>query len=225
MKKILAILVIIAVAVASAQSTKSSTTLDAASCFAIKGINSLQVERVGEKDYLILRTGMEFINFTDKVLGADKKQDICLKDLKVTVYLKDMTEKVEKTETINEEDGVIEINDEDVREIIGKLNIKKDFIIGKDGLKTVLPIAMNRITLDAEKKEINNPAFETFMRFFNLMNADLAVREKYRIVFKGTCQVAVKGENTAWLWASSPINYEWKLKPTNDNKYLLQIEE
>ncbi len=224
MKKILAIMVLIAVTAAYAQpATKAATTLDAASCFAIEGITNLKVVR-GKKDYLVLQTGMKFNNFTDKVLGADKKQDIILKELNVTVYLKDLRKKTTINDDISDDGTFIIDGNEDLVKI-GKLKINKDFKIGKDGLEVTLPIAMDQITINGNKKDINDEAFDKFMSFFNLMNAPLAEREEHRIVFKGTCKVTVKGENTALLWSESPINYEWKLKPNNDNKYLLKIEE
>lgn len=222
MKKILAILVLTAVAVAYAQQgAKSSTTLDAASCFKVEGITSLQVER-GPEDYLILHTDMKFENFTDMVLGDDKKQEIWLKDLDVTVSLTDTTTPPSQTRKLV--DGKMVVTTEYSKVKIGKVAFD-DFIIPKSGLSTVLPIAMDQVTKDGGKKEIINPTFDKFVMFFNLMNGTPKQRETARIVFEGTCKVAIKGENNTWMWAPTPINFVWLLKPENTNTYILKIVE
>lgn len=220
MKKILVTLVFATVMAAYAQqSAKSSTTLDAASCFRIDGISSLYVER-GPEDYMILRSNMTFVNFTDKVLGTDKKQDIRLKDLDVTVYLTDTTQQPKRTEKIV--NGKLVVSVEYPQEKIGMLKVEDDFIIPKDGITSVFSIAMDQLTKDGNKTEIINPSFDKFVRFFNLMNAVPAKRETSRIVFQGTCKVAVRGENGTWLWASESINFEWPLKPYSKNEYILE---
>lgn len=220
MKKILAILVLIAVTAAYAQQgAKSATTLDAASCFRIDGISSLKVER-GPEDYMILRSNMTFVNFTDKILGTDKKQDIRLKDLDVTVYLTDTTKEPTRTEKIV--NGKLVVSVEYPQEQIGMLKVEDDFIIPKNGITSVFSIAMDQLTKDGNKTEIINPSFDKFVRFFNLMNAVPSKRETSRIVFKGVCKVAVRGENGTWLWASEPINFEWPLKPNSKNEYILE---
>ncbi len=219
MKKLLLALVLSVAAVAFAQ--KSSTTLDAATCFEIEGISALQVGR-GPQDYLILNSAITFDNFTDKILGANKKQDIRLKDLDVTISLTDASKPMKKLEKIV--DGKIIITYEMEKIKVGKVAFE-EFIIPKSGISTVVPIAVDQVTKGGNGVEINNVTFDKLMLFFNLLNGTPEQRKNSRIIFEGTCKVAVKGENNAWMWAPTPINFEWKLKPSNENNYLLEITE
>lgn len=223
MKKILAIMVLIAVTAAYAQQgTKAATTLDAASCFKVEGISSLHVKR-GPQDYLILNSNMTFENFTDKVFGADKKQEIWLKDLDVTVWLTDATKPPKQTERIVDGKMVI-ITTEYEKVKVGKVAFD-DFIIPKNGLSTTLPIAMDQVTKDGNLKDINNPTFNKLTLFFNLLNGTPKERENARMLFEGTCKVAIKGENNSWMWAKESVNFVWLLKPENTNSYLLKNVE
>ena len=203
------------------QGGRSSTTLDAASCFKVEGISSLHVKR-GPQDYLVLYSNMTFDNFTDKVLGADKKQEIWLKDLDVTVWLTNAMIPPKQREMIV--DGKTVVTTEIAKIKIGKVAFD-DFIIPKNGLSTTLPIAMDQVTEDGNLKQINNPTFNKLAFLFNLMNGTPKERESLRILFDGTCKVAIKGENSTWMWAKESVNFVWLLKPEHTNQYLLKIVE
>ena len=219
MKKLLIALVLSVAAAATAQ--KASTTLDAATCFEIEGVSALQVSR-GPQDYLILNSAITFDNFTDKVLGANKKQDIRLKELDVTVSLTDSAKSMKKIEKIVDDKVVITYEQEKVK--VGKVKFD-EFMIPKGGISTVVPIAVDQVTKGGNGTEINNDTFNKLMKFFNLLNGTPEQRKSSRIIFEGTCKVAIKGENNAWMWAPTAINFEWKLKPSNENNYLLEITD
>ena len=221
MKKLLATLILSVAAIAFAQSAKSSTTLDAATCFKVEGISALQVSR-GPQDYLILNSSIQFVNFTDKVLGRNQKQDIRIKDLDLAVYLTDATQPPKKIEKI--ENGKLVIIYEYSKVKVGKVSYN-DFMIPKGGLSTVVPIAVDQVTENGNGNNINNGTFDKLVMFFNLLNGTPEQRAKSRIIFEGTCKVAVKGENNAWMWSPTDINFEWTLKPSNENSYLLEIIE
>ena len=192
-----------------------------ASCFRVEGISSLHVKR-GPQDYLVLYSNMTFDNFTDKVLGADKKQEIWLKDLDVTMWLTDATKPPKQTEKIV--DGKMVVTTEIAKIKIGKVAFD-DFIIPKKGLSITLPIAMDQVTEDGNLKQINNPTFNKLAFLFNLMNVTPKERESLRILFDGTCKVAIKGENNTWMWAKESVNFVWLLKPEHTNHFLLKIVE
>ena len=223
MKKLLATLILSTAAIVSAQSMKVATTFDAASCFKIDGIETLQVSRDAATDFLILTTRLTFINYTHKILGADNKQDIRIKDLVFKVSLvEDEERKVKATPRV--ENGVMVIPSAEYKKIeVGRAKFQNDFIIPKTGLTTEIPIAMDQVTKGGNGVELVNPAFDKFMKFFNLLNGTRAQRSKARIVFEGTCKVAVKGENETWIWAPDSHNFEWTLKPYSENNYVLEI--
>ncbi len=165
---------------------------------------------------------MKFENFTDMVLGGDKKQEIWLKDLDVTVSLTDTTRPLNVMRRIV--DGKIVLLTEYTKTRIGKVAFD-DFIIPKNGLSTVLPIALDQVTKDGGRKEIINPTFNKLVTFINLMNGTPKQRETACLVYEGTCKIAIKGENNTWMWAPTPINFVWSLKPENTNTYILKIVE
>ena len=223
MKKLIATLVLAVVAVVSAQQ-KAQTAIDAASCFEIEGVKTIQVHRNSGTDHLILTTDISFKNFTERVLGGGNKQDIRIKDLVVKVSLVDKSKTTQEA-TYMEGNAIVVPSPEYVKVEIGQAKFKNDFIIRKSGLTAKIPIAMDQITLNNDHSKINNTAFDKFMKFFNLLNGEQKDREDSRIIFEGTCKVAIRGENNAWLWSKDSTYFEWTLKPNTKNEYVLNVEK
>ena len=224
MKKLLATLILSTAAIVSAQqvpSVKAATTFDAASCFAIKGISKLEVKRDPRTDRLLLYTNIIFSNFTEKVLGGDRKQDIRIKDLQFSVSLVDNSVPYKTESYVNEKGELVNSKIVYKKTLIGRA-AKEEFEIPKDGLYDIMGIAMDQVTKNGNKVEIDNEAFHKFMLFFNLMNGLPSERETSRIVFDGSCKVTVKGENQTWIWSDQPIKFEWYFKPYSNNEYVLE---
>ncbi|MBQ7179494.1 MAG: hypothetical protein IJS08_18900 [Victivallales bacterium] len=224
MKKLIATLVLAVVAVVSAQQ-KAQTAIDAASCFEVEGVKTIQVQRNSGTDHLILTTDISFKNFTDRVYGANKKQEIRIRDLAVKVSLVDTSDVKQGKPYVNEAGEIVNPSPEYKKVEIGKARFKNEFIIPKGGLVAKIPIAMDQITLNDDHSKINNSAFDKFMDFFNLLNGTQSAREKALIIFEGTCKVAIKGENNAWLWPKESSNFEWILKPNTKNEYILSTQK
>ena len=223
MKKLLSLLALSLVACVYAQQ-KVATTFDAASCFAVEGISKLEVVRRPVSDALWLNTSVTVSNFTEKVLGADKKQPIKLKAMKVKVDLiRDITQ---PPVTIVGEDanGNPVTRTEQPTVPIGTFAWDTDFEIPINGLQTIIPIGLGKITTDPDKKVLDNGTFDRLVEFFNYMNGSAEQRKNLRVVMSGIAIVAVRGENNMWMWGNQPVNFSWRLKPDNTNKYILSVD-